>query len=90
MTDIKKILYKYKYAIFLAGIAMIVFALCNVLVTGTAIADLPSEERCQKMSHEYSISHMNFAARYYCEYSVTGWHFNRTAYNESLKNGDTK
>lgn len=76
---------KYRYAIFLIGVLFVVLAIGNIFSTGYAVANVPSEERCQGMGTIMDDYHMRYAKSYWCEYNETGWHFNRTKFKESFR-----
>ena len=53
------------------------------IVTPALYATIPSEEKCRHLSG-YGIQEKAYAEKMFCEFNVTGWHFNRTKYIEVL------
>ena len=69
---------------------LLIISLIGVVILmnngGTFNVTPPSEEKCQGYNGNTSTSTL-YAERFWCEYNETGWHFNKTHFNESLSSG---
>lgn len=51
------------------------------LFTPMLYESLPSEEKCQRV-YGYGDAERRYAEKMFCEFNETGWHLNKTKYNE--------
>jgi hypothetical protein len=66
--------------------AVLILGVTSVVMQVIGYADIPSEEYCQRIIG-YGSYQQGVAAKHWCEYNESGWHFNKTAFKESFDSG---